>query len=183
MRKKIYYFLLIIPILIGLSSSASAQIVVEDANSIWEKVIDSTEVPDISPHITVEYATGIFYTELIHQLDLPERITVEYATSIFYTALIPPPFDLPERIIIEYATSIASFNLSAPPYFQLCAGDFDYDGDEDGSDLAVFAADFGRTDCDTGEECEGDFDHDDDVDGSDLAVFAADFGRTDCSFY
>ena len=49
-----------------------------------------------------------------------------------------------------------------------------------GSDLAVFAADFGRTDCDTGKECEGDFDKDGDVDGSDLAVFAADFGRTDC---
>jgi len=28
-----------------------------------------------------------------------------------------------------------------------CEGDFDLDGDVDGSDLAVFAADFGRTDC------------------------------------
>jgi pimeloyl-ACP methyl ester carboxylesterase len=61
-----------------------------------------------------------------------------------------------------------------------CPGDFDGDGDVVGSDVAVFAADFGRTDCDTGEECEGDFDGDNDVDGSDLAVFAADFGRTDC---
>ena len=62
----------------------------------------------------------------------------------------------------------------------LCNGDFDNDGDVDGSDLAVFAADFGRTDCGSGEPCEGDFDTDGDVDGSDLAVFAADFGRTDC---
>ena len=62
-----------------------------------------------------------------------------------------------------------------------CPGDFDNDGDVDGSDLAVFAADFGRTDCSIGPECKGDFDHDNDVDGSDLAVFAADFGRTDCS--
>ena len=61
-----------------------------------------------------------------------------------------------------------------------CKGDFDLDGDVDGSDLAVFAADFGRTDCDTGDPCEGDFDKDGDVDGSDLAVFASDFGRTDC---
>ena len=61
-----------------------------------------------------------------------------------------------------------------------CSGDFDTDGDVDGSDLAVFAADFGRTDCDTGDPCQGDFDADNDVDGSDLAVFAADFGRTDC---
>jgi hypothetical protein len=61
-----------------------------------------------------------------------------------------------------------------------CEGNFDDDGDVDGSDLAVFAADFGRTDCDTGATCEGDFDGDNDVDGSDLAKFAADFGRTDC---
>jgi len=60
----------------------------------------------------------------------------------------------------------------------LCEGDFEPDGDVDGSDLAVFAADFGRTDC--SGDCEGDFDNDGDVDGSDLAVFAADFGRTDC---
>jgi len=59
-----------------------------------------------------------------------------------------------------------------------CEGDFDADGDVDGSDLAVFAADFGRTDC--SGDCEGDFDGDNDVDGSDLATFAADFGRTDC---
>jgi len=61
-----------------------------------------------------------------------------------------------------------------------CEGDFDTDGDVDGSDLAVFAADFGRTDCGSGPDCEGDFDSDGDVDGSDLALFAADFGRTDC---
>ncbi|MCD4808256.1 MAG: hypothetical protein K8R13_11980, partial [Methanococcoides sp.] len=57
-------------------------------------------------------------------------------------------------------------------------GDIDGDGDIDGSDLTVFATDFGRTDCDS--DCEGDFDDDNDVDSSDLAVFAADFGRTDC---
>ena len=60
----------------------------------------------------------------------------------------------------------------------VCEGDFNCDNDVDGSDLAVFAADFGRTDC--SGDCEGDFDGDNDVDGSDLAVFAADFGRTDC---
>jgi hypothetical protein len=62
----------------------------------------------------------------------------------------------------------------------ICEGDFDSDGDVDGSDLSIFAADFGRTDCGSGPPCEGDFDNDSDVDGSDLAVFAADFGRTDC---
>ena len=69
------------------------------------------------------------------------------------------------------------YTVAAEPV-DTCEGDFDNDGDVDGSDLATFAADFGRTDC-TGD-CEGDFDGDNDVDGSDLAVFAADFGRTDC---
>ena len=32
-------------------------------------------------------------------------------------------------------------------FFEPCEGDFDGDGDVDGSDLAIFAADFGRTDC------------------------------------
>ena len=59
-----------------------------------------------------------------------------------------------------------------------CEGNFDNDSDVDGSDLAVFAADFGRTDCSGG--CKGDLDGDGDVDGRDLAVFAADFGRRDC---
>ena len=75
-------------------------------------------------------------------------------------------------------TEIREISLTATVNY-LCPGDFDTDADVDGSDLAVFAADFGRTDCDTGEECEGDFDRNNDVDHSDLAVFAADFGRTD----
>jgi hypothetical protein len=61
-----------------------------------------------------------------------------------------------------------------------CKGDFDRDGDVDGSDLAIFAADFGRTDCHNTGDCDGDVDYDGDVNGSDLAIFAADFGRTDC---
>ena len=64
-------------------------------------------------------------------------------------------------------------------YVFRCDGDFDGDGDVDGSDLAVFSADFGRTDCSAENPCSGDFDNDTDVEGSDLAVFAANFGRTD----
>ena len=71
-------------------------------------------------------------------------------------------------------------NYRAQSKSELCEGDFDNDSDVDGSDLALFAADFGRTDCASGPPCEGDFDNDGDVDGSDLALFAADFGRTDC---
>ena len=62
----------------------------------------------------------------------------------------------------------------------VCEGDFNHDGDVDGSDLATFAADFGRTNCGIPTTCEGDFNNDGDVDGSDLATFATDFGRTDC---
>jgi subtilisin family serine protease len=74
-------------------------------------------------------------------------------------------------------------DLGTGPPGDPCEGDFDFDGDVDGSDLAIFAADFGRTNCSPADPCEGDFDGDGDVDGSDLAVFAADFGRTDCPGY
>jgi len=61
-----------------------------------------------------------------------------------------------------------------------CQGDLDNDGDVDGSDLAVFAVDFGRTDCDTRSPSEDIFGDNNDVDWSDLAVFAGNFGGTDC---
>ena len=60
----------------------------------------------------------------------------------------------------------------------LCMADVDNNRDVDGSDLALFAADFGRTDC--SGDCPGDFDIDGNVDESDLALFALDFGRNDC---
>ena len=59
-----------------------------------------------------------------------------------------------------------------------CQSDFDGDGYVYGSDLVVFAEDFGRTDC--SGDCEGGFDPDGDVDGSDLVTFIVDFGRTNC---
>ncbi len=62
----------------------------------------------------------------------------------------------------------------------MCEGDFDQDGDVDGSDLGVFSADFGSTNCSANPVCEGDFDNDGDVDGTDLGLFSADFGRIDC---
>jgi hypothetical protein len=70
------------------------------------------------------------------------------------------------------------YTVGAVPPINDCSGDFNNDGDVDGSDLATFAEDFGRTDC--AGDCEGDFNGDNDVDGSDLATFATDFGRTDC---
>jgi len=64
-----------------------------------------------------------------------------------------------------------------------CIADFDNDGDVDGTDAAIFGADFGATTCLSGTVCEGDFDLDGDVDGRDSSVFSADFGRTDCPVY
>jgi predicted phosphodiesterase len=62
-----------------------------------------------------------------------------------------------------------------------CEGDFDGDADCDGSDVAVFKADFGRsqinTPCQSGNPCNGDFSCDGDVDGTDAVLIKADFGR------
>jgi hypothetical protein len=61
-----------------------------------------------------------------------------------------------------------------------CQADFDNDGDVDTQDAAIFAADFGRIDCASGEVCEADFDLDNDVDTVDTSIFSAEFGRVDC---
>ena len=83
--------------------------------------------------------------------------------------------DLPGVDGTTAANGFVDFRIVPP-----CEGDFDTESDVDGTDIAVFAADFGRTDCVTGAPCEGDFEPDGDVDDSDLAIFAEDFGRTDC---
>ena len=51
------------------------------------------------------------------------------------------------RIIDGDGDEIAIVDMGAYEFANICEGDFDGDGDVDGSDLAVFAADFGRTDC------------------------------------
>ncbi len=81
--------------------------------------------------------------------------------------ILLPNDDLPNHGVITLSTTI-------------CHSDFNNDGDVDGSDLAVFATDFGQTDYVTPPPYEGDFGGNGDVNGSDLAVFAMDFGRTDC---
>lgn len=64
---------------------------------------------------------------------------------------------------------------------EYCEGDFDRDGDVDGGDLGVLAADINRTDCFDSGDCEGDFNYDGSVNTDDIIVFADDFGRTDCT--
>jgi hypothetical protein len=63
-----------------------------------------------------------------------------------------------------------------------CEGDFDCDGDQDGTDAAVFKIHFGRSnfnrECTADDPCYGDFDNDGDADGSDAGNFKLDFGRS-----
>jgi hypothetical protein len=65
-----------------------------------------------------------------------------------------------------------------------CEGNFDcsVDQDVDGSDAAIFKADFGRSTfqrpCIPGDTCNGDFNCDGDVDGTDASLFKSDFGRS-----
>jgi hypothetical protein len=62
-----------------------------------------------------------------------------------------------------------------------CEGDFDCDGDCDGTDAAKFKQYFGRSQftipCANGNQCYGNFDCDHDCDGTDAALFKLDFGR------
>ncbi len=73
---------------------------------------------------------------------------------------------------IAWTSESGAFSSSS-----LSQGDNDFDGDVDGSDLAVFMGDFGKDDC-TGD-CDADFDFDGNVDHADLLVFAGDFGKID----
>jgi len=104
--------------------------------------------------------------------------TVFLALIIFPEENVLDNFTPPEIEFDGHYADAASLTIDSSTA-DLCEGDFDKDNDVDGADLAVFAADFGRTDC--CRECQGDFDNDNDVDGADLAVFSTDFGRTDCA--
>lgn len=146
MLKNTIPFLLTLGIFVGLASGAFAQIIVEEAGVIWEQPHEiPAEVPAIPPRIVCEYVTTMHHQEII----CPEEL-------LDVTSFVP------SRIIVEYATTIAHLGLNK---VTVC----------DWSDLCVFAADFGRTDCDTGELCENDYDGDGDVDGFDLAEFSANF--------
>ena len=61
-----------------------------------------------------------------------------------------------------------------------CEGDFEPDGDVDGTDAVAFKNDFFRKDCAELTPCNGDFECDGDVDGTDAVKFKADFFRKDC---
>jgi hypothetical protein len=62
-----------------------------------------------------------------------------------------------------------------------CEGDFDCDGDQDGTDATIFKLYFGRNPlyypCTEIDPCRGDFDCDQNIDGTDASKFKEDFGR------
>ena len=66
-----------------------------------------------------------------------------------------------------------------------CEGDFECDGDCDGTDASTFKLDFGRSafenPCEGNDPCNGDFDCDGDCDGTDASLFKTDFGRSQFS--
>jgi hypothetical protein len=85
-------------------------------------------------------------------------------------------FDLPDTASarILWGTGRGSYQRTGFPAIEPCAGDFDEDGDIDGSDLATFV------DLYAGKDPLADLNHDRTVDTEDLAVFSAEFGRINC---
>ena len=81
---------------------------------------------------------------LIIALEFKVKNNASHNRIIANTAQISPCADLldPAGCFVSLET-IPVYNM----VIQACEGDFDGDGDVDGSDLAVFATDFGRTDC------------------------------------
>jgi len=61
-----------------------------------------------------------------------------------------------------------------------CEGDFEPDGDVDGTDAFNFKKDFFRFNCSNTNRCNGDFDCDKDVDGTDAVNFKRDFFKPNC---
>lgn len=61
-----------------------------------------------------------------------------------------------------------------------CVGDTNADLDVDGLDLAIVAADFGRTGCAPATPCPGDLDGDGTVGLVDVLVFSPHYGKGDC---
>ena len=87
------------------------------------------------------------------------------------------------RISIVIGLGIISVLFVSLSAYALCEVDLDADGDFDGRDIALFAEEFGRADCEAGPPCAGDLHPIDFPDGivdkSDLAELGENLGRTD----
>lgn len=167
-------------------------------SSTWVEQATSNQVPSSLPYNNFDRTGRFGFMWWTNGMDREGNRPWPAAPIGTYTALggfrnycfIIPEWDMvivrmEDHVEISNSDQVWNhfFSILAPGVSILpCEGDFDGDGGVDGADLAVFAAEFGRTNCcepDT-EKCAGDFDADCDVDGGDLSVFAADFGRSDC---
>ena len=130
-----------------------------DPDLSWDTVAGATSYDVFFGTDVVESLenVGNNITNLFYPLENLENQTIYYWTVIAHT----PSGDIPGTI-----------NW----FGTLFEADLNSDGHIDGLDIDLFAADFGRTNCDVGDPCEGDFDADNDVDGFDLMLFVEDYG-------
>jgi hypothetical protein len=104
-------------IMVSIGTSAMSEIVIEDAASVWTKPLMSMSPLATDPRIIAEYASTLVGKELVFPGDLSASAS-----------------EVAPRVVVEYATTIKSYDLTSFP----CLGDFDEDGDVDGSDLSFF---------------------------------------------
>jgi hypothetical protein len=129
------------------------------------------------PFLTWDPVAGAISYDVFFGTDVvePLEIVASNITDLFY-----PLEDLNNQTIYYWTviahTPSGDIQGTINWFGTVFEGDLNDDGHINELDLELFAADFGRTDCYTGDPCEGDFDNDYDVDGSDLIVFAADYG-------
>lgn len=98
--------------------------------AITDSNADGAFVVDTKGRMRARFSTALFSTT-------PQGIAFNPDTEVF--AIVDNDNDA------VYLLKLPS--IVAPPNPPFCEGDFDQDGDVDGNDLAVFEADFGRTDC------------------------------------
>jgi hypothetical protein len=76
-----------------------------------------------------------------------------------------------------YDGMVVAYDMDCRGY---CPGDFDHDGDVDGGDLAVIAAEMGTFGCSAATPCQADLDGNGVVGPNDMRIFLIKFGRTNC---
>jgi hypothetical protein len=76
---------------------------------------------------------------------------------------------------------MCNFNLKyKKPPLPPCQADFDYDGDVDFDDYAIWMSEFPSASCTSTNPCLADADEDGDVDDDDFDIFKSEFPRDDC---